>query len=479
MTREGAINQATAHFDSGAFFQDLARRVSIRSTAQVPELRPELHRYLAEEMTPTLEGLGFTVAIYANPDARGGPLLVAERLENPNLPTLFSYGHGDVVRGFEGDWREDRDPWTMVTDGERWYGRGTADNKGQHSVNLAALATVLAVRGRLGFNCKILFEMSEEVGSVGLAAFAAEHRDALRADLLLASDGPRLAPDKPTLFMGSRGALNFELSVDLRDGAHHSGNWGGLISNAGTRLANALAALVGPKGEILLPELRPEAIPPSVRDVLADIVMRGGDNGPMVEEDWGQPGLTPAERVFAWNTFEVLAIKAGNPDQVANAIPPKAVAWCQIRFTVDRDPDGFLPAIRAHLDARGFHDVAVGQKHDGFMMRASRLLPDHPWVQWARRSLAETTGAEPTILPNLGGSLPNDVFAETLGLPTIWVPHSYAACSQHAPNEHALAPLLREGLQIMTGLFWDLGEGNLPEWKSAQIATELGSGQNR
>ncbi|MDP7549384.1 MAG: M20 family metallopeptidase [Alphaproteobacteria bacterium] len=470
MTREAAIERATEHFDSGAFFQDLARRVGIRSTAQVPEFRPELERYLVEEMTPTLEGLGFTVAIHPNPDPRGGPFLLAERQENPNLPTLFSYGHGDVVRGFEGDWREDRDPWSMVKGGageaERWYGRGTADNKGQHSVNLAALASVLAVRGRLGFNCKILLEMSEEVGSVGLGAFAAEHRQALRADLLLASDGPRLAPHKPTLFMGSRGALNFELSVDLREGAHHSGNWGGLISNAGTRLANALATLVGPKGEILLPELRPEAIPPSVRQVLSGIEMGGGTVGPAVEEDWGQPGLTPAERVFAWNAFEVLAIKAGNPDQVANAIPPKAVAWCQIRFTVDRDPDEFLPAIRAHLDAKGFPDVAVGQKHEGFMMRASRLLPDHPWVQWARHSLRQTTGVEPTILPNLGGSLPNDVFAETLGLPTIWVPHSYAACSQHAPNEHALAPILREGLQIMTGLFWDLGEGDLPEWRT-------------
>mgnify|MGYP002630142733 CR=1 FL=1 len=467
MTRDAAIDRATEHFDNGAFFQDLARRVSIRSTAQVPESRPELDRYLVEEMTPTLESLGFTVAIHPNPDPRGGPFLLAERLENPNLPTLFSYGHGDVVRGFEGDWREDRDPWTMVVDGERWYGRGTADNKGQHSVNLAALAAVLAVRGRLGFNCKILLEMSEEVGSVGLAAFAMEHRQALRADLLLASDGPRLAPDKPTLFMGSRGALNFELSVDLREGAHHSGNWGGLISNAGTRLANALAVLVGPKGEILLPELRPEAIPPSVRQVLSGIKMQSGTDGPAVEEDWGQPGLTPAERVFAWNAFEVLAIKAGNPEQVANAIPAKATAWCQIRFTVDRDPGTFLPAIRAHLDARGFHDVAVGQKHDGFMMRATRLLPDHPWVQWARRSLRQTTGVEPAILPNLGGSLPNDVFAETLGLPTIWVPHSYAACSQHAPNEHALAPVLREGLQIMTGLFWDLGEGDVPEWRTA------------
>jgi acetylornithine deacetylase/succinyl-diaminopimelate desuccinylase-like protein len=266
--------------------------------------------------------------------------------------------------------------------------------------------------------------------------------------------------------MGSRGALNFELTVNLREGAHHSGNWGGLISNAGTRIANALAVLVGPKGEILVPELRPEEIPASVRQVLSKVKVGGGEDGPAVEEDWGQPGLTPTERVFAWNAFEVLAMKVANPERVANAIPPDATAWCQIRFTVDRDPATFLPAIRAHLDANGFHDVAVGQKNDGFVMRASRLLPDHPWVQWARASLRETTGMEPAILPNLGGSLPNDVFAETLGLPTIWVPHSYAACSQHAPNEHALEPILREGLQIMAGLFWDLGEGEVPEWRT-------------
>ena len=466
MTRDAAIAKAADHFDSGAFFEDLSRRVAIRSSAQVRDLRPELDRYLVEEMTPTLEGLGFTVTIHANPDPRGGPFLVAERLENPNLPTLLSYGHGDVVRGFEGDWRDDRDPWSMVKDGQRWYGRGTADNKGQHSINLAALASVLEVRGSLGFNCKILLEMSEEVGSVGLGAFATDHLQELRADLLIASDGPRLAPDQPTLFMGSRGALNFELTVNLREGAHHSGNWGGLISNAGTRIANALAVLVGPKGEILVPELRPEEIPASVRQVLSKVKVGGGEDGPAVEEDWGQPGLTPTERVFAWNAFEVLAMKVANPERVANAIPPDATAWCQIRFTGDRDPATFLPAIRAHLDANGFHDVAVGQKNDGFVMRASRLLPDHPWVQWARASLRETTGMEPAILPNLGGSLPNDVFAETLGLPTIWVPHSYAACSQHAPNEHALEPILREGLQILAGLFWDLGEGEVPEWRT-------------
>jgi len=96
------------------------------------------------------------------------------------------------------------------------------------------------------------------------------------------------------------------------------------------------------------------------------------------------------------------------------------------------------------------------------VMHATRLDPDNPWVRFAAASLQRSSGKKPAILPNLGGSLPNDTFAEILGLPTVWVPHSYAGCSQHAPNEHALAPVLREALGIMTGLFWDLGEQGRP-----------------
>ena len=66
------------------------------------------------------------------------------------------------------------------------------------------------------------------------------------------------------------------------------------------------------------------------------------------------------------------------------------------------------------------------------------------------------------MLPSLGGTLPNDVFADDLGLPTIWVPHSYTGCCQHAPNEHLLVPVAREAIRLMTGLFWDLGEGGTP-----------------
>ncbi len=148
-----------------------------------------------------------------------------------------------MVRGDASHWREGLAPWTLVEQGERWYGRGTADNKGQHLLNLAALEQVIAARGgRLGYNVKLLLEMGEEIGSVGLRAFCQEQRQALAADLFIASDGPRVSASRPTLFLGARGTFNFDLHLELREGGHHSGNWGGLLANPGIILAHALAS---------------------------------------------------------------------------------------------------------------------------------------------------------------------------------------------------------------------------------------------
>ncbi|RMD63700.1 MAG: M20 peptidase family dipeptidase [Alphaproteobacteria bacterium] len=460
MSRDAALAHISDYFDNGGFFTDLARRVAIPTESQEPAQRPQLYRYLHEEMTPSLEALGFTCTVYDNPEPRGGPFLIARRHEGDDLPTLMSYGHGDVVRGYGGQWRDDLDPWTLTKVGERWYGRGTADNKGQHTINIAALDAVLKTRGRFGFNVVLLIETSEEIGSPGLRAFCAEHKDCFKADVFIASDGPRLAPERPTVFMGSRGVFNFTLSVNLREGGHHSGNWGGLLANPGIILAHAIASLTTSTGEILVPEWRPPNLPESVRRAVARLEVGGGKEAPAIDPHWGEPGLTPAEKVFAWNTFEVLAFKTGNPEHPANAIPPRALAHCHIRFVVPSDPATFVPALRRHLDARGFSMVEITPDPDPMM--ATRLDPDHPWARWAIASIDATTGKEVAVLPNLGGSLPNDVFAELLGLPTIWVPHSYAGCSQHAPDEHVLEAPSREALQMMTGLFWDLGAGSTP-----------------
>ncbi|MFO1288770.1 MAG: M20 family metallopeptidase [Rubrivivax sp.] len=447
---------AAAHIDDGGFTRDLARRVAIRTESQDAASGPALHEYLEGEIGPTLAALGFTHRIHANPQAPFGPFLIAARHEGDELPTVLVYGHGDVIRGQDKSWTRGKGPWQLAADGERLYGRGTADNKGQHSINIAALAQVLAVRGgRLGFNVKFLVETGEETGSPGLAAICEQEREALFADALIASDGPRLTRHRPTLFLGTRGVANFDLTLTLREGAHHSGNWGGLLRNPGTVLANAIASMVDARGRILVPALRPPPIPANVRAALAGVEFGGDPGDPAIDRDWGEPGLTPTERVIAWNTLEVLAYRTGNPEQPINAIPPSAKATMHMRYVVGTDVSRLREAVREHLAAHGFPDIEVGEV---VTMAATRLDPDNAWVRFAQQSIERTTGAPPVLLPNLGGSLPNDVFADILGLPTVWVPHSYPACSQHAPDEHLLAPVAREALQIMAGMWWDLGE---------------------
>ena len=131
----------------------------------------------------------------------------------------------------------------------------------------------------------------------------------------------------------------------------------------------------------------------------------------------------------------------------------------QLRFVVGTKLDTAVDTIKDHLHARGFLMVAVCATQS---FAASRTSFDSPWINWAAGSIRQTSGKTPAVLPNFGGSLPNDVFSEGLGLPTIWVPHSYPGCSQHAPDEHILLDVTEEALGIMAGLFWDLGEMSGP-----------------
>lgn len=455
-TRESAIALAFAMFDSGKFRADLDRRVAYRTESQEPSQAHQLHAYLDHEIAPLLQRLGFETRQVANPDAADAPVLLARRQESDDVPTLVTYAHGDVVRGYDEQWRKGLDPWRIVVDGDRWYGRGIADNKGQHSINLAALEAVIAARrGRLGFNIAFIFETGEEIDSPGLNRICADQQAYLRGDLFLASDGPRVSADCPTVFLGSRGELSFDLEVTLREGAHHSGNWGGALRNPAVVLAHAITTLVDRNGRILVKELTPPPLSSAVRAALADIELGRDANAPPIDLDWGEPGLTPAERVLGWNAIEVLALKSGNPDAPVNAIPPTARAHCQLRFVIGTDWQNAHRCLNKHLATHGFGNVVATVKS---AMPATRLDLDDPWVQWTLDSIQATTGKNPALLPNLGGTVPNAIFADTLGLPTVWVPHSYPACSQHAPNEHLLGSVAREAVAMMAGIWWDLGD---------------------
>jgi acetylornithine deacetylase/succinyl-diaminopimelate desuccinylase-like protein len=469
MSRSEAISTALACYDDDGdegYYNRLAKLVAVKTESQNPDRLNEHYSYAKGHMTPALERLGYECSIYDNPYAECGPVFLAQRIEDKSLPTLLCYGHGDVVLGMEGQWDEDRDPWSLTFDGDTVYGRGTADNKGQHLAHMVALEAIIATRGKLGFNSKIVIEQGEENGSKGFWEILAENREAFSADAFFSSDGPRANIAEPNISLGNRGCLNFNLLANFREGGHHSGNWGGLLRSPAVRLTHALSSIITPKGEILVEGWRPQGIPDSVRSALAGSERSAGEDGPTIDKDWGEPGMTGAEKVSIWNSFEVLAMQIGNPDGPVNAVPPWARASCQLRHVIETKQEDILPILRAHLDERGFSDIEFEdppEANRGYFT-PGRTNPDHPWASWLKNTVERVGNSKCGVVPCSGGSNVTGTIGSELGMPFSWLPMSYLACSQHAPNEHILRPLMREGLGLITGVYWEMGgdEGYRP-----------------
>src|SRR4051812_26911020 len=188
--RADAIARVREHLNSGAFLAELDRRVGYRTESQNPGSGEALRAYLVEDLQPAFAALDFSTRLIESPSGRG-PYLLADYREDASLPTVLTYGHGDVVDGMEGEWRDNLDPWKTTTKGERVYGRGTADNKGQHSINLAALRAVRETRGgKLGFNAKFIIETGEEIGSPHPRQGGGTPREGMKAGLFLPPRGP-------------------------------------------------------------------------------------------------------------------------------------------------------------------------------------------------------------------------------------------------------------------------------------------------
>ena len=451
--KEKAVQHATQYFDKGYFKKDLAELISVKTESQ--NNKCNLENYYDQNIIPMLVKMGFKCKVMENPLSKANIILFAERIENAEFSTILTYGHGDVVLGQDSCWDNGLSPYKLIEKDNRYYGRGTADNKGQHLINIKALNSLLSVQKKLGFNFKILFEMGEEIGSPGLKAFCQQNKELLKADVFIASDGPRISQKIPTIFTGSRGGINFDLSVNLRDNAHHSGNFGGILKDPSIILSHAIASITDARGQINIPEWLPTSLTPDIKEILAKLPLV--DAGFDLDPDWGQKELTMTERVFGWNSFSVLAMLSGEPEAPLNAISGHARSTCQLRFVVGTDVNKIIPALRNHLNSFGFEDVNI---HESEMtpFPATRLEMNNSWLSLITKSLENSMGSKIDLLPNLGGSLPNDSFSEVLELPTIWIPHSYAGCAQHSPNEHLSVPLARQALVCMTALFADLSK---------------------
>jgi len=450
-----ALENSNKWFTDGKFFDKLSSLVNIVTDSKNAVSVDDLTSYYTDGLSDILTELGLQTEIIDNPIKGGPPFLIGKRIESSELKTILLYGHGDTVPLQEGQWFEGIIPNELKVIGDKIYGRGVADNKGQHLINLLALLSVLKIRKKLGFNLKIVFEMGEEIGSPGLFDLCEKYKDYFKSDVLIASDGPRVAVDVPTVFLGSRGAINFELEAKYREGAHHSGNWGGVLRDPGVRLSHALSIITDKYGKILIENWKPTSLSVEVRDRLHSLPTTISETVE-IDENWGEPGLSSNEKLFGWNSFSVLALKSGNIDMPVNAIQPSAKALCQLRFVVGTDANQVISSLRAHLDQNGFEDIQIITEN-AINFEASRTNLNNIWLEKVEHILEKFHRGKIHVIPNLAGSLPNNCFTDILGIPTIWIPHSYKECSQHAPNEHVPIELLQNSLLLMTDLYWNLG----------------------
>ncbi|HEU5383655.1 MAG TPA: M20/M25/M40 family metallo-hydrolase [Ktedonobacteraceae bacterium] len=401
--------------------------------------RPSISAYgegigeVAEYIANVMRQIGLTVRIMPT---RGWPMVLGEYTLQPDAPTVLLYGHYDVQPP---DPLEDwiTPPFEPTVRAGRLYARGVGDNKGQHFAQLLALESLLACRGTLPCNVKFLLEGEEEVGSPHMPEFIRTHRDELRADLVIVSDGPVHESGQSVLTFGVRGVLDLELRARGARQDLHSGNWGGIAPNPLWTLVHLLATMKNARGEITIDGFYDHVQP------LNDLERQALANLPIdVEGVKSTLDLTHLdepqergyfERLAAWPTLTINGIHGGYGGPGSKTVlPHEAVAKCDIRLVEAQTAEDILAKVKAHVQR---HAPEVSVLSHG-AMDPSKTPLDSPFTEPIRQAILAAQGVEPLLVPAMGGSLPNYAFTKTLGIPAFGVPYANADEANHAPNEN-------------------------------------------
>jgi acetylornithine deacetylase/succinyl-diaminopimelate desuccinylase-like protein len=399
-----------------------------------------------------LEGWGFAVEVH--PTA-SHPILYAETGPANARFTWLLYGHYDVYPADEKQegWRTK--PFEPVVEGDRIWGRGTGDNKGQHLAMLGAIALWRELHGELPVRVKVILEGDEETGSVPLPKFVEANRDRLKADLCCYSDGPMFPNDQPVLLMGVRGNLGLEFRSKGAKRNLHSGNLGGVSPNATLELIHLLAEMVDRDGKLRVPGAGYADVSVAPADLAAVRALAVDHAG--FRDTVGTEPTTGAddglfhERLMLRPAFNVSGFSAGYTGPgIKNIIFKEAMAKADVRLVGGQDPQEVFAAIERFVRSRGYTGIEV-RKLKG--TPASRTPLDHPMVPLVKAAVAKGFGREPLVVPSLGGTTPDFVFTRILGLPSIVVPLAPYDENNHAPNESTKVSLylagIRSGLHLL------------------------------
>jgi len=410
---------------------------------------------VADYLLTWLTKLGFDPQLMPTP---GWPLVLGRRFDQPAAPTVLLYGHYDVQPP------EPLDEWISppfepaIRDG-RVYARGAGDNKGQHFAQILALESLLAVRGQLPCNVIVLLEGEEEVGSPHIAGFIRTHRDLLKADLVITSDGPVAENGHPTIEFGVRGIVSFELRARGANRDLHSGNYGGIAPNPLWTLVHLLSTMKNPQGEITIEGFYDNVQPPTDLERAALARLPVDERAAKRDLEIGHfdaPHDRPYfERLAFWPTLTINGLHGGyGGPHSKTVLPHEAFAKCDIRLVEAQTTEEIFAKVEAHVrrHAPGVEFIRQGG------MEPSKTPLDSPYVEPLRQAIVAAQGEEPLLIPAMGGSLPDYVFTKIIGIPDFTVPYANADEANHAPNENLELDRFIRGIKTGAAMLTHLGQ---------------------
>lgn len=375
-----------------------ASRADLEALARIPSIssEPEHESDVRAALDRVAQLAGDAGAQQVDVVAAGGhPALIAHWPAPEGMPTVLLYAHADVQpTGPLEEWTSP--PFEPTERDGRLYGRGAADDKAGVLMHLAVLR---AFGGRPPVGVVLFIEGEEEIGSPTLTTLLAQHRDALRSDVIVIADSANAAVDVPAFTTSLRGLVDLYVEVRLLERPVHSGMFGGPSGDALTILCRLLATLHDADGNVAI-----------------DGLHVGSSTAPDVDEQVyrADAGLVPSAQLIGcgsivdrlWDkpSAAVIGIDAPSTAQASNVLLPKARAKVSLRIAPGDDAATAMKALTQHLESRvewgAEISVTEGSSGDPFSLETSGAVYD-----LARRAFAEAYG-NAAVESGIGGSIP-------------------------------------------------------------------------
>jgi len=430
------------------FLDELFGLIRIPSISSLSEHKPDMVK-CAEYWRDQMLKAGADKAEVMPTD--GHPVVYGEKIIDPKAPTVPVYAHYDVmpVDPIE-EWKSQ--PFEPVIRDGKIFARGADDDKGQGFMHAKAFELMVKTK-TLPCNVKFMIEGEEEMGSPNLGKWLDQHKEMLKADVILVSDTSLLGKDEPSITTGLRGLAYVEVEVTGPNRDLHSGLFGGAVANPANILAKMIASLHDENNHITIPGFYDDVLEvnPTERAEMnkAPFSLDEYKKALDIKEVWGEKGFTTLERVGIRPTLDVNGIWGGYIGEGAKTVlPSKASAKISMRLVPNQDHNKIAKLFQKHFEAiaPSYVKVKVTPLHGGQGYVAPTNTPAY---QAASKAMEETFGKKP-IPYRSGGSIPIiSTFEEKLGLKSILMGFGLESDAIHSPNENYQLEMFFKGIETI------------------------------